>query len=528
MRMRMITFIGLCLVCSTALYAGGQEKSTGSRETPAAGRRDAAAVVAAVRDYRAAHQHAIIGEFADFLAIPNIASDVPNIARNAERLGRMLEARGIHPQMLPLEGRGPLVFAQIDAPGAKHTVIFYAHYDGQPVDPAVWVGNKPFEPMLFTGALAAGAKQIPFPQPPAKYEDDWRIYARSASDDKAAIVAILTALDALRASHIPLGVNVKLLFDSEEEAGSPHLDGAVNAHRELFAGDLLLVCDGPEDQSGRPQVVFGNRGVVDAEITVYGPARPLHSGHYGNWVPNPAMRLAQLLASMKDADGRVLIAGFYDDVAPMGALERQAIAEAPQNEPALERELAIAKPDGGGKRLVELIYEPSLNIRGIRSAYVGEQSQNVIPDRAVASLDMRLVKNIQPEKQVARLIAHIEKQGYTVFQREPTLEERGKYPRVARVSSAGGYPATHTPMDLPAAAALVEVVAAATGVKPVRLPTLGGSVPMFSFERLGLPVVGVPIANYDNSQHAANENIRIGSLWRGIDTFGGILAALNW
>ena len=528
MRMRMITFIGLCLVCSTALYAGGQEKSTGSRETPAAGRRDAAAVVAAVRDYRAAHQHAIIGEFADFLAIPNIASDVPNIARNAERLGRMLEVRGIHPQMLPLEGRGPLVFAQIDAPGAKHTVIFYAHYDGQPVDPAVWVANKPFEPMLFTGALAAGAKQIPFPQPPAKYEDDWRIYARSASDDKAAIVAILTALDALRASHIPLGVNVKLLFDSEEEAGSPHLDGAVNAHRELFAGDLLLVCDGPEDQSGRPQVVFGNRGVVDAEITVYGPARPLHSGHYGNWVPNPAMRLAQLLASMKDADGRVLIAGFYDDVAPMGALERQAIAEAPQNEPALERELAIAKPDGGGKRLVELIYEPSLNIRGIRSAYVGEQSQNVIPDRAVASLDMRLVKNIQPEKQVARLIAHIEKQGYTVFQREPTLEERGKYPRVARVVSTGGYPATHTPMDLPAAAALVEVVAAATGVKPVRLPTLGGSVPMFSFERLGLPVVGVPIANYDNSQHAANENIRIGSLWRGIDTLGGILAALNW
>ena len=527
MTMRMFTFMGLCLGLTTALYAGGRQKSTLARAAAPA-RGDAAAVAAAVRDYRSAHQYEIIREFAEFLAIPNIASDAPNIARNAERLGQMLEARGIHPQMLPLPGRGPLVFAQINAPGATRTVVFYAHYDGQPVDPAVWIANQPFEPMLFTAALAAGGKQIPFPQPPAKYEDDWRIYARSASDDKAAIVAILTALDALRANHIPLGVNVKLLFDSEEEAGSPHLDAAVNEHRDLLRGDLLLVCDGPADQSGRPQVVFGNRGVVDAEITVYGPARPLHSGHYGNWAPNPAMRLAQLLASMKDAEGRVLIAGFYDDVAPLGALERQAIAEAPKNEAALERELAIAQPDGGGKRLVELIYEPSLNIRGLRSAYVGEQSQNVIPERAIASLDMRLVKNIQPDAQVARLIAHIEKQGYTVFRREPTLEERGKYPRVARVDSGGGYPATHTPMDLPAAAALVAVVAAATGEAPVRLPTLGGSVPMFSFERLGMPVIGVPIANYDNSQHAANENIRIGSLWRGVDTFGGILAALSW
>jgi acetylornithine deacetylase/succinyl-diaminopimelate desuccinylase-like protein len=523
MTTRMLIFIGLFLSLTTALYADGEQKSIAPRA--GGGATEAAA---AVRAYRMANEQAIIREFTNFLAIPNIASDAPNIARNAERLTQMLEARGIHPQLLPLAGRGPLVFAEVNAPGARRTVIFYAHYDGQPVDPAVWIGNKPFEPLLFTRALAAGGKQIPFPEAPARYEDDWRIYARSASDDKAAIVGILTALDALRASKIPLGVNVKLLFDSEEEAGSPHLEQAVGEHRALFSGDLLLVCDGPADQSGRPQVVFGNRGVVDAEITVYGPARPLHSGHYGNWAPNPAMRLAQLLASMKDADGRVLIAGFYDDVVPPGELERKAVAEAPRNEAGLERELAIAQPDGGGKRLVELIAEPSLNIRGLRSAYVGEQSQNVVPDKAVASLDMRLVKNIQPEQQVERLIAHIEKQGYTVFRREPTIEERGKYARVARVESGGGYPATHTPMDLPVSAAVVEVVAAATGETPVRLPTLGGSVPMFIFERLGLPVIGVPIANYDNSQHAANENIRLGNLWRGMETFGGILGGLQW
>jgi acetylornithine deacetylase/succinyl-diaminopimelate desuccinylase-like protein len=302
----------------------------------------------------------------------------------------------------------------------------------------------------------------------------------------------------------------------------------VNEHRDLLAGDLLLVCDGPVDQSGRPQVFFGNRGVLDAEITVYGPARAVHSGHYGNWAPNPAMRLAQLLASMKDPEGRVLIEGFYDDVAPLGERERKAMAEAPNNEATLEHELGIARPDGNGQRLVELIAEPSLNVRGLRSAYVGEQSQNVVPDRAVASLDLRLVKNIQPEKQYQRLVAHIREQGYTVLDREPTLEERGEHARVARVHYGGGYPATRTPMDLPVSMAVVNAVAAATGAIPVTLPTLGGSVPMYIFEDLKLPVIGVPIANHDNGQHAANENIRLGNLWRGMETFGGILASLSW
>ena len=527
MRLNISAIIGLFLCFCTAqtLYAQSGPKSTTG--TPGENSK-AANAAAVVRAYRVANQHAIIREFADFLAIPNIASDAPNITKNSQRLAQMLEKRGIQPQMLAISGRGPVVVGDIKSPGAKRTVIFYAHYDGQPVDAAVWVGNKPFDPLLFTDALAKGGKQIPYPDAPAQLEDNWRIYARSASDDKAAIVAILTALDALRAKSVPLSINVKLVFEGEEEAGSPNLGRVVDQHGDVFRGDLLLVCDGPSDQSGRPQITFGNRGDVDAEITVYGPARALHSGHYGNWAPNPAMRLAQLLASMKDANGRVLIAGFYDDVTPFGPRERQAFADAPNNEAALERELGIAEPDGGGKHLVELIAEPSLNIRGLKSAYVGDQSQNIVPDRAVASLDMRLVKDVQPDKQVARLIAHIEKQGYKVFDREPTLEERGKYPKVAMVTSHGGYPATRTPMDLPAATALVAAVAAATGERPVLLPTLGGSVPMYIFERRGLPIIGTPIANYDNSQHSTNENIRLGSFWRGIEEFGGILAGLEW
>ena len=525
--MRMGSLIGLILLLTLGLYADEAGKSNGV-PVVSPGRASAAEAAGAVREYRLAHEQAILGEFREFLSIPNIASDTPNITHNAQHLTEMMEEAGLKPRRLEIPGRGPVLFAEIATTGAKHTVIFYAHYDGQPVDAAVWVGNKPFEPLLFTGALAKGAKQIPFPEAPGHVENDWRIYARSASDDKAAIVGILTALRALRAKHIPLSVNVKLLFDGEEEAGSPNLEKVVKEHRDLMGGDLLLVCDGPSDQSGRPQVTYGNRGVLGAELTVYGPARALHSGHYGNWAPNPAMRLAQLLASMKDADGRVLIAGFYDDVVPFGTLERKAIEEAPQNEAALERELGIAQPDGGGKRLVELLALPTLNVRGIRSAYVGEQSQNVVPERAVASLDLRLVKNVEPEKQFARLRAHIEKQGYTVFDREPTIEERGKYPRVARLDYEGGYPATRTAMDLPVAVAVLETVGAATGERPVALPILGGSVPMYIFENLRLPVIGVPIANYDNSQHSTNENIRLGNLWRGMEEFGGLLAGLDW
>ena len=522
---RMGTLIGLILSVTLGLYADGAGKSNIG---PVPARSSAAEAAAAVREYRLAHEHAIMAEFREFLAIPNIASDTPNITHNAQHLAEMMEAAGVKPQRLEIPGRGPVMYGEIVTPGAKRTVIFYAHYDGQPVDAAVWIGNKPFEPVLYNGSLTAGAKQIPFPEAPAHYENDWRIYARSASDDKAAEVGILTAIRALREKHIPMSVNVKLVFEGEEEAGSQHLESVVNSHRELMTGDLLLVCDGPADQSGRPQVTFGNRGVLGAELTVYGPVRALHSGHYGNWAPNPAMRLAQLLASMKDADGRVLVAGFYDDVAPFGPLERKAIEEAPANEELLERDLGIAHPDGAGKRLNELLALPTLNVRGIRSAYVGEQSQNVIPERAVASIDIRLVKNVEPETEFARLKAHIEKQGYSVFDREPTIEERRKYPRVARLDYEGGYRAVRTPMDLPVSVAVLATVAGATGEKTVALPLLGGSVPMYIFENLKLPVIGVPIANYDNSQHSTNENIRVGNFWRGIDTYGALMAGMEW
>jgi len=491
-----------------------------------------AQVAQAVRDYRMDNEDRIIRELSEFLAIPNIANDTPNIQKNAAHLVEMLEARGIETHLLPISGRGPVVFGKLISAEAKRTVIFYAHYDGQPVDPAAWTDGKPFEPVLRDSAIEAGGKRIPFPENSAQrraiYNDNWRIYARSSSDDKSPIVALLAAIDALRAKKIPLGVNLKVIFEGEEEAGSTNLQRTLELHKNLLGADLLITADGPVHQSGRPLVFFGNRGDIGIDVTVYGPVRALHSGHYGNWAPDPAMELSRLLASMKDADGHVLIDGYYDDVMPLSEVEKKALAEMPENDADLQRELGIAKPEGGGKKLVELIMQPSLNIRGLRSAYVGEQAQNVVPDRAEASLDARLVRGEDSQQKFDQIALFIRKQGFYVIDREPTMEERRTYPRIARVINEGGYRASRTPMDLPVSKALVQVVQAATGNTTVVAPTLGGSVPMYIFEDLGLPWIGVPIVNYDNHQHSSDENLRLGHLWRGMEIYGAILADLNW
>src|SRR6266446_3489663 len=487
----------------------------------------AAQVAEEVRNYRVANEDRIIRELTEFLSIPNVASDTENIQKNAAHLVEMLEARGIETHLLPISGRGPVVFGKLNAPDAKRTVIFYAHYDGQPVDPAAWTDGKPFEPVLRSDAIEAGGKRIPLPdRHPGAYNDNWRIYARSASDDKSPIVALLAAIDALRVARIPLGVNLKVIF--EEEAGSTDLQRTLELHKNLLGGDLLITADGPVHQSGRSLVFFGNRGDIGLDITVYGPVRALHSGHYGNWAPNPAMELSRLLASMKNADGRVLIDGFYDDAAPLSDLEKEALSKMPDNDAELEGKLGIAKPEGGGKKLVQLINEPSLNIRGLRSAYVGEHAQNVVPERAEASIDARLVKGEDPHKKFEQIDGFIRKQGFYVIDREPTMDERREHARIAKIVEEGGYRASRTAMNLPVSKALVQVVQDATGGNAVIAPTLGGSVPMYIFEDLGLPWIGVPIVNYDNHQHSSDENLRLEQFWRGIEEYGAILADLSW
>lgn len=480
-----------------------------------------------VREYRRANEHKILNEYLALLAIPNVASDNPNIRKNAEFIAAMMKQRGLEPRLLegPTPNTPPAVYAEWKVPGAQRTLLLYAHYDGQPTDPKQWTGTHPWKPVFRHAAIEAGGQIVPAPPAPEAFNNDWRIYARSASDDKAGVMAILNAFAALKAAGIAATSNIKFFFEGEEEAGSPHLAEIIKAHRALLEADAWIICDGPVHQSGKKQVVFGARGDVNVDVTVYAAKRPLHSGHYGNWSPNPAMMLARLLSSMKDAEGRVLVDGWNSDVEPLGERERRAIADAPQYDEELKKQLGLSRTEGGGKSLMELINVPSLNINGFASGDVGELARNVIPTTATAVLDLRLVKGNDHRRQVERLIAHVRKQGYFVTDKDPTDAERAQHPLIARINvRPGGYNAERTSMDLPVSLAVIEAVQSTTPDKIVLLPTSGGSLPLSIItENLKTVTISVPIANYDNNQHAENENVILRNLWNGIETFAALM-----
>ncbi|HBY59525.1 MAG TPA: peptidase M20 [Solibacterales bacterium] len=476
-----------------------------------------AADLDAVRTWRASNEHAVLGEFVELLSIPNIARDTANIRRNAAFLAKMLERRGAKARLLEVEGAPPVVYGEIAVPNATRTLLFYAHYDGQPVTPRDWTSDP------WTPVLRSGAANVPWPDRGRPFDPEWRLYARSASDDKGTIIAMMSALDALRASGQRLTSHIKFVFEGEEEAGSASLARILAQHKNLVQGDVWLICDGPVHQTRRQQLFFGARGVTGFELTAYGPRRELHSGHYGNWAPNPAMALAQLLATMKDASGRVVIEGFYDGIAPLSDAEREAIAAAPDNDEELRRELLLAETDGGGRKLIDLINQPSLNVRGLSSAGVGPEARNVVPAFATASIDIRLVKGMDPAATVNRVVEHIRRQGWHVVDREPDEKTRLAFPRVLRINRAeGGYRAVRSPMDTPIAKQIAAAVRAARG-EVILMPTLGGSVPLYVIEDgFQAPMVGVPIANHDNSQHGPNENLRLRNLWDGIETMAAL------
>jgi acetylornithine deacetylase/succinyl-diaminopimelate desuccinylase-like protein len=501
--------------------------SPGQAPTPKArAAASGAAVRAAARQYREAHEAEIAREFADLLAIPNVASDSVNIRRNTAAVIELLRRRGVAARAL--EGEGPpAVYGELRSPGATRTVVFYAHYDGQPVDPSQWTG-APFTPVLRDGSLAAGAKVIALPSPGQRMSGDARVYARSASDDKAAIIAMLGALDALRAGGFAPSVNLKFFFEGEEEAGSSHLRTMLQSHADLLRADAWVFCDGPVHQSGRQQVVFGARGVIGLELTTYGPFRALHSGHYGNWAPNPAALMANLIASMRDDDGRILIAGYMDDVRPLSPAERSALGAIPMIDTTLRAAMQLGATEAGNAPLAERIMLPALNVRGIKAGGVRELAANAIPTEATASIDFRLVPNQKPERVRELVEAHLRSRGYYIVHDTPDSATRVAHPKVVRTEWEGGYAATRAPMDIPFSRALLAAASSGTTTPPLAVPMLGGSLPTSTFEQvLGVPLVVLPIANYDNNQHAANENIRMQNLWDGIELFAAVMARVG-
>jgi len=479
-------------------------------------------VAEAARRWRQQHERPILEEFVSLLAIPNVSSDRANIQRNAERLVQMMQARGIQTRLLSVADANPVVFGQMTTPGATRTIIFYAHYDGQPLDPKEWA-SPPFTPTLRDKRLEQGGQIVPLPSGSTRINPEWRLYARGAADDKVPIMAILSALDAIRDAGMKTRSNVKFVFEGEEEAGSVNFEKILAANRELVAGDVWLGCDGPMHQTRQQSLTFGDRGIAGVDLTVYGPLNELHSGHYGNWAPNPAMMLAKLLASMKDDGGRILIDHFYDDVEPLSNMERRAIADAPDIGPILMRDFGLGSTENSPKTLAELITLPSLNIRGMASSRIGAQASNVIPTTATASIDMRLVKGMDPSKTINQFVEHVQKQGYFVVDAEPSADVRKAHPKVARVvRRRGGEIPWRVSMDLPALQEVIRIVENARG-KVIKIPNSGGTGPDVALRVLGIPPIGVPIANHDDNQHSFNENVRLQNLWDGIELMAALL-----
>jgi acetylornithine deacetylase/succinyl-diaminopimelate desuccinylase-like protein len=355
------------------------------------------------------------------------------------------------------------------------------------------------------------------------FDPQWRVYGRSASDDKGPIIAVLNAVDALRATGSGPAWNLRVVLDGEEEAGSGNFRRFAAARMDSLKADLAMTLDGPRHPSGRPSMYFGVRGGAGLTVTVYGAKNDLHSGNYGNWAPDPSMRLAKLLASMKDDEGRVTIAGFYDDVTPLTATERAALDEMPNVEAQLKKDFSVVMPERAEERLERKLNQPTLSILVMEAGGgFDAPARSAIPAKASARIEMRLVHGLDPKKQNELVVAHIRRQGYFVVDgRDPSDEERMTHPRIARVDLRGGSTAPRVSMDEPMAKRVVDAITKA-GAQLVRLPTLGGGMPFAVFSDR-MPTVGLSIVNHDNNQHGPDENLRLQNLWEGIELLAAVM-----
>jgi acetylornithine deacetylase/succinyl-diaminopimelate desuccinylase-like protein len=473
----------------------------------------------AVAAWRAQHERQIVDELLQLVAIPNVAGNDAEMRRNAEHLAALFKKRGFTVETTDGPG-SPVVLATLDAPSPRGVITLYIHYDGQPVDASEWTRCQPFAPCLHgpSGAVPTDASRTTF-------DPQWRVYGRSASDDKGPIVAVLNAVDALRATGSGPTWSLRVVLDGEEEAGSGNFRRFATARGDALKGDLAIMLDGPRHPSGRPTLYFGVRGGAGLTLTVYGAKSDLHSGNYGNWAPDPSMRLARLLASMKDDTGRVIVDGFYDAVTPLSPTDLKALEEMPNIEAGLRKDFLVAQPERPEQRLERKLNEPTLSILAMEAGGgLDAPPRSAIPAKASARIEMRLVHGLDPAKQNGLVLSHIRKQGYFVVEgRDPTDEERATRPLIARVDLRGGSTAPRVSMDDPMTRAVVNALTG-NGRSLVRLPTLGGGMPFATFSsNLEMPTVGLSIVNHDNNQHGADENLRLQNLWEGIEMMAAIM-----
>jgi acetylornithine deacetylase/succinyl-diaminopimelate desuccinylase-like protein len=473
-----------------------------------------------VERYVREHQPAIVREFMELVAIPNVRSDAANIKRNAEFLRQMLERRGMKPQVWDTPST-PLVYGERLVSGATRTILFYIHFDGQPVDKSGWKQPDPWTPIIRAGTLEEGAEEIREWPTRTAFPDTWRVYARSAGDDKGPIQAFVSAMDAIGGKPTQ---NVKVILHGEEEGGGPALDFVVKNHADTLRSDVLLIVDGPQHPSGNPTIYYGARGGAGLTVTVYTAKSAMHSGNYGNWLPDANVRLSQLIASMVGPTGKVAIDGFYDDVLPFAPAALKMMQEVPDDSESMKKLYGLGSTDGAAASLQEGLNLPSFSVHTMKGGEVG----GVIAASATAEIAMRLVKENSPRQMVDRVVAHIRKQGYFIVDKDPDTATLAAHSRIAKVVTRGGAAggAWRTDPDGPQARWITDALRARYGERLIRIRTLGGSVPAGPFiDTFHVPTLGLSLANYDDNQHTDNENLRLGNLWNGIATLAAIMTA---
>ena len=458
-----------------------------------------------------------------FVSIPNVSANREDMYKNIEYVTEAFEKLNFDVRLLESESL-PVFLAEKRVSNEAKTILFYLHLDGQPADPDNWAQEDPFVPVLKAQDEQGMWNSIEWSNINNKIDPEWRIFGRAAADDKGPITMMLTALRLMKVNGQDLKYNVKIILDLQEEASSHGFLSTMTKYKADYEADYMIIMDGPAHPSNKPTLTFGCRGIATCNITIYGAKLPQHSGHYGNYAPNPVFSMSHLLASIKDEQGKVLIKGFYDNI----ELDEEAIAifdAIPDDEAAIKKGLGIAQADQVGNSYQEALQYPSFNVRHIETSWKGPGLKTVIPEIITAHIDVRLVKETDGKEQMSKVKKHIESQGYYVIDREPTDEERLTYPKIAKFISNRSMNAFRTEMDDPFGKILIEVLEKEFGEKPIRIRTMGGTVPILpAITTLDIPAIIVPMVNMDNNQHNPNENLRIGNMIAGIKICMSILS----